>query len=147
MGGGPVVPLGSTPALPLGQCAEAKACLEGADIVYTAGFFLTVSVPAIVRAGKHCLTNGKTMCLNLSAPFIVQFFGAQLAEVMPYVDILFGNEDEAREYAKANDWGTEDVSEIAKKCVTLPKEVPPPPLGDHAAPSEPQHPPRPRPPH
>mmetsp|Transcript_132361 Transcript_132361/g.229525 ORF Transcript_132361/g.229525 Transcript_132361/m.229525 type:complete len:341 (-) Transcript_132361:187-1209(-) len=104
------------------KCAEAKSCVEGADIVYSAGFFLTVSVPAIVRAGKHCLQNNKTMCLNLSAPFIVQFFGAQLAEVMPYVDILFGNDDEAKEYAKANKFDTEDVAEIAKKCVDLPKE-------------------------
>jgi adenosine kinase len=105
-----------------GECAEAKACLEGADIIYSAGFFLTVSVPSIVRAGKHCLENKKTMCLNLSAPFIVQFFGTQLAEVMPYVDILFSNDDEAKEYAKANNLGTEDVAEIAKKCVELPKE-------------------------
>lgn len=29
--------------------AAAKSCLEGSDIVYSAGFFLTVSVPAIVR--------------------------------------------------------------------------------------------------
>lgn len=59
------------------------------------------------RAGKHCLQNKKTMCLNLSAPFIVQFFGAQLGEVMPYVDILFGNDDEAKEYAKGNNFNTE----------------------------------------
>eukprot|EP00667_Euglena_gracilis_P017822 EG_transcript_18833 len=103
-------------------CAAAKAALEGADIIYSAGFFLTVSVPSIVRAGKHSLANNKTLCLNLSAPFIVQFFGSQLAEVMPYVDILFGNDDEAKEYAKANNLGTEDVAEIATKCVALPKE-------------------------
>lgn len=103
-------------------CKEAKDCLEGADIIYSAGFFLTVSVPSIVRAGKYCLANKKTMCFNLSAPFIVQFFGTQMAEVMPYVDILFSNDDEAKEYAKANNLGTEDVSEIAKACVALPKE-------------------------
>lgn len=30
--------------------------------------------------------------MNLSAPFISQFFKEPLMKVMPYVDILFGNE-------------------------------------------------------
>jgi adenosine kinase len=30
------------------------------------------------------------MCLNLSAPFICQFFKDPLLQVMPFVDFLFG---------------------------------------------------------
>ena len=30
--------------------------------------------------------------MNLSAPFIAQFFKGPLMEAMPHVDILFGNE-------------------------------------------------------
>jgi len=41
---------------------------------------------------KHASDNNKIFCMNLSAPFISQFFKEPLMKVMPYVDILFGNE-------------------------------------------------------
>lgn len=41
---------------------------------------------------KHASENNKLFCLNLSAPFICQFFKDNLMQVMPYVDVLFGNE-------------------------------------------------------
>lgn len=55
------------------------------------GFPLTVCPSAILRIAKHANEN-KTFCMNLSAPFICQFFKDQLLSVLPYVDILFGNE-------------------------------------------------------
>lgn len=45
--------------------------------------------------------------MNLSAPFIVQFFKDNVNKILPYVDYLFGNESEAEAFAKAQDW---DVS-------------------------------------
>merc|ERR1712013_374092 len=63
------------------------------------------------------------MCLNLAAPFIVEFFKSHMAEILPYVDILLANDDEAKWFAKHNGMeDTEDVQEIAKSCVALPKE-------------------------
>lgn len=56
------------------------------------GFFLTVSLESILKVAKHASDNNKIFCMNLSAAFISQFFKAPLMEVMPYVDILFGNE-------------------------------------------------------
>lgn len=46
----------------------------------------------------------QTFALNLSAPFVAQFFKDQVNTVMPYVDYLFGNEDELDAYATANGW-------------------------------------------
>lgn len=40
--------------------------------------------------------------MNLSAPFIAQFFKAQVDEILPFVDILIGNESEAEAYAEAH---------------------------------------------
>ncbi|XP_016390154.1 adenosine kinase-like [Sinocyclocheilus rhinocerous] len=74
------------------------------------GFFLTVSLESILKVAKHASENNKIFCLNLSAPFICEFFKEALMKVMPYVDILFGNET------------TEDIEEIAKKAQSLPKE-------------------------
>lgn len=43
--------------------------------------------------------------MNLSAPFIPQFFKAQVDELMPFVDILIGNESEAEAYADSHELG------------------------------------------
>ncbi len=59
--------------------------------------------------------------MNLSAPFLCQFFLDKLLEVMPYVDILFGNESEAAAFAEANKWETRDLTEIAKLAAALPR--------------------------
>jgi adenosine kinase len=42
--------------------------------------------------------------MNLSAPFIPQFFKSQVDEILPYVDILIGNESEAQAYADSHEW-------------------------------------------
>jgi len=97
-----------------------QGLLSSAKIVYTAGFFLTVSVPSMVGIGKHCAANGKTYCLNLSAPFIPQFFKDPVAEVMPYVDFLFANESEAAIYGTTNGLG-EDIEKVALAIAAMPK--------------------------
>ncbi|KAL1262994.1 hypothetical protein QQF64_005733, partial [Cirrhinus molitorella] len=66
--------------------------VEKAQVYYIAGFFLTVSLESILKVAKHASENNKIFCLNLSAPFICEFFKEALMKVMPYVDILFGNE-------------------------------------------------------
>lgn len=46
-------------------------------------------------------------------------FKKTLMDAMPYVDFLFGNETEARAFAKSEGWETEDVAEIALKVCSL----------------------------
>ncbi|XP_056292254.1 adenosine kinase isoform X1 [Pseudoliparis swirei] len=96
--------------------------VEKANVYYIAGFFLTVSVESILKVAKHASEKNKLFCLNLSAPFICQFFKDNLMQVMPYVDVLFGNETEAAAFAKEQDFDTEDIKEIAKKAQALPKD-------------------------
>ncbi|KAM4607756.1 adenosine kinase [Polymixia lowei] len=95
--------------------------VEKAKVYYIAGFFLTVSLESILKVAKHASENNKLFCLNLSAPFICQFFKDNLMQVMPYVDVLFGNETEAAAFGKAQDFETKDIEEIAKKAQALPK--------------------------
>ncbi|KAM9847937.1 adenosine kinase-like [Aulostomus maculatus] len=95
--------------------------VEKAKVYYIAGFFLTVSLESILKVAKHASENNKLFCLNLSAPFICQFFKDNLMQVMPYVDVLFGNETEAGAFAKEQDFETKDIKEIAKKAQALPK--------------------------
>merc|ERR1712051_1080370 len=96
--------------------------VQAAKVVYSAGFFLTVSVDSMVRVAQHCAENNKTYCLNLSAPFLIQFFKDQMMSVMPYADIVFGNETEALTYAETFSLGTKDISKIAQAISMLPKE-------------------------
>jgi adenosine kinase len=99
----------------------AKAIYESAKFYYIAGFFLTVSVPSLEIVAEHALANNKPFCLNLSAPFIIDFFGDQVATAMAYADYLFCNESEAAAYAKKHDLG-EDLKEVALKVAAMPKK-------------------------
>uniref|UniRef100_A0A7N6AWZ4 Adenosine kinase n=1 Tax=Anabas testudineus TaxID=64144 RepID=A0A7N6AWZ4_ANATE len=92
--------------------------VKKAKVYYIAGFFLTVSPESIVKVAKHASDNNKIFCMNLSAPFISQFFKEPLMKVMPYVDILFGNET----VSTTKRVHTDDIAEIAKKTQNLPKE-------------------------
>lgn len=100
---------------------EAKEIIASAKIYYIAGFFLTVSVESLLHVAEHSLANKKTFCLNLSAPFIVDFFGDQLGQALPYADFLFGNESEAAAFGKKHNLG-EDLKEVALKAAAMPKK-------------------------
>ncbi|XP_078498864.1 adenosine kinase isoform X1 [Lissotriton helveticus] len=95
--------------------------VEKAQVYYIAGFFLTVSPPSILKVASQASEKNKLFGLNLSAPFISQFFKEPLMQVMPYVDILFGNETEALAFGQGQGFKTEDIKEIAQKTQALPK--------------------------
>ncbi|XP_078442172.1 adenosine kinase 2-like [Wolffia australiana] len=99
---------------------ENWALVEKAKYIYIAGFFLTVSPAAIQLVAEHAAANHKVFCMNLSAPFICEFFREVQEKAMPYVDYLFGNETEAQTFAKVHGWETDDVPEIALKISQLP---------------------------
>ncbi|KAI9569424.1 Ribokinase-like protein [Boletus coccyginus] len=89
--------------------------VQGARVFYVEGFFLRHGVESALVLSKHASENNKTLVLNLSAPYIIKSFTAQLEQILPYADILIGNESEAQEYARAilkSD--TTDMAQIAK---------------------------------
>lgn len=66
-------------------------------IIYFTFFFqqsfpLTVSPSSVLRIAKHAQESGKVFTMNLSAPFLCQFFKEPMLKTLPFVDILFGNE-------------------------------------------------------
>ena len=75
--------------------------VEKAKYCYISGFFLTVSIDSILAVAKHCAETNKHFMMNISAPFIPLAFKEQLLSVIPYIDILFGNENEAEAFSKA----------------------------------------------
>ena len=100
---------------------EMLATIEKAKFFYNAGFFLTVDCASIQQIAKHAAENDKTYMMNLSAPFLVDFFSEQMNAAMPYVDVLFGNEIEAASFAKKQGWGEISTGECALRAARLPK--------------------------
>ncbi|XP_052765161.1 uncharacterized protein LOC128206616 [Mya arenaria] len=98
------------------------ALVEKAQFYYCAAFPLTVSPKTVLRLAKHSHEKGKTFCMNLSAPFLCQFFKEPLLNTLPYVDFLFGNETEAVTFSKENELETEKIPEIALKIAAWKKE-------------------------
>ncbi|KAI9031864.1 Ribokinase-like protein [Phycomyces nitens] len=103
--------------------AENWKLVEEAEYYYAGSFFLThdggfASATAI---SEHAAKNNKTFALNLSAPFLSQFFKERLDSIIKNTDVLFGNEDEATTYSAQAGWNTTDIKEIAKKLSQLPK--------------------------
>ena len=45
-----------------------------------------------------------------------------MSSVLPFTDIIFGNETEAAAYSEVNNLGTTEISEIALRLAMLPKE-------------------------
>lgn len=104
------------------EAAERQAVLNRASIVYSSGFFLTVSPDSMVAAGKHCADNNKVYAINLAAPFIPPVCAEPLARVLPYADYVFGNESEAASWAEANGMGKATSAEVALTIAKLPKQ-------------------------
>jgi adenosine kinase len=101
----------------------AQEIVQSAQYYYCAGFFLTVSVESLVQvAEEQAVANNKVFGLNFSAPFIVEFFGEQLATAISYADVVFGNESEAETYAKKNGLDASDLSAVALAVAALPKK-------------------------
>ncbi|CAB0017227.1 unnamed protein product [Nesidiocoris tenuis] len=106
------------------QNPDVQKLLANADYYYSSSFFLTVSLETILEVAQIALKRDKLFIMNLSAPFLCSIFSSQQMEAFPYVDILFGNDEEAKTFAREQDLGTEDVKEIALKMTTLPKQNP-----------------------
>lgn len=97
-------------------------------IFYVEGFFLMVSMDSIRILAQNALDSTrqgrpKLFCLNLSAVYVMSANWRELEELMPYVDILFANDDEARAYAKAAGWDEADLTKIAQRVADLPKHL------------------------
>merc|ERR1712137_477878 len=104
------------------QQSENMAILSGAKIVYSAGFFATVSPASMKIAAQKTVETNAFYCLNLSAPFLMQVppFKAVLTEMIAYTDYLFCNETEAQTWAETEGWDTADIAFIATRLSLIP---------------------------
>ncbi|EWM21385.1 adenosine kinase [Nannochloropsis gaditana] len=100
---------------------KAKEMIAEAKMFYIASFFLTVSVESLLVVADHAVEHNKIFAMNLSAPFLIQFFAEPMAQALPYTDYVFGNESEATAYGELQGWGT-DIPTIALRLAAAPKK-------------------------
>jgi len=93
--------------------------IQKAKYFYVTGFF--VSDDTTLAVAKHAAEHNKYFLFNLSATFIIDVKWDLLNQLMPYTDVIFGNEDEWAAFGKKSGWGT-DLSVILEKTAQLPKE-------------------------
>merc|ERR1719333_463937 len=104
------------------QVPENLAVVEKAKVIYSAGFFATVSPPSMKIAWETAVKTGALYCVNLSAPFLMQVppFKAVFVDAIPHADFLFGNETEAMTWAETEGWETKDIAFIATRLSLIP---------------------------
>jgi len=95
--------------------------VHAARFYYVGGFHLTACVPAVMALAEEAAKENKVFVLNLSAPFIPQFFKEQLDGVLPYCDYVIGNETEAAAFAEGHGLEGKSVSEIGAAIAGLEK--------------------------
>lgn len=103
------------------ELAESKRLIEAAKFIYASGFFIAVSADSMMHLATHAHARGHSFIMNLSAPFVSQFFKEPLEKLLPYIDILFGNEAEAAAFAKSFNINETNCTKIALKIASLPK--------------------------
>ncbi|KAK4874843.1 hypothetical protein RN001_014203 [Aquatica leii] len=91
--------------------------VQTGSCIYVPGFFLSVSVDCVLTIAKN--TTEKIFALNLSAPFIVERYSQEIFWLLPYVDLLFGNESELRALARAFGFTSKNLNQISKYVYTL----------------------------
>ena len=69
------------------------------------GYFLTVSADIVHKVAKQALQNKKLFIMNLSSVKTIETCTPSFISLLPYIDILFGNETEAQALAKALRYG------------------------------------------
>lgn len=92
---------------------DVDAAIQKAHFYYVTSYVMTVNDDLPVVIASHALNEGKTFCLNLSAPFLCKFFTKSLLKTMPYVDILFGTAEELLDLSSANNLAHATVEEAA----------------------------------
>ncbi|KAI6653740.1 hypothetical protein LOD99_3244 [Oopsacas minuta] len=104
------------------QQPENWALVEKASFFYVAGFFFTVNPESIMAVAKHATEKNKVFSMNISAPFLAQFYLEPLKQAMEYADFIFANEHEYKAFAEHNGWGEGlSLAEIGLKIAALPK--------------------------
>jgi len=93
---------------------EIQTLLKKVDIVYTTGYFLTVSPKTMIELGKHCAEHNKLFVFSIAAPFAVELYWESFQNVYSYADVIICNHDEAITFLKKANLPHDNLKESVK---------------------------------
>ncbi|KAB0793589.1 hypothetical protein PPYR_13209 [Photinus pyralis] len=99
------------------------AAVREASYYYIPGFFLCVSRECVLTVAKYSAGHAKTFAFNISAPFIANLYRDDILELLPHVDILFGNEAEIRALADVLGYTGSNLGDILLQVNKLTKGI------------------------
>ena len=76
---------------------------DQAAVFYVSGHALSVSPESTMLLTKETTRdqfNQKKMVLDIGAPYVCREYSSELRQLIPFVDLVFANENQARAYAK-----------------------------------------------
>eukprot|EP00756_Hemistasia_phaeocysticola_P036576 Hpha_TRINITY_DN16649_c0_g1::TRINITY_DN16649_c0_g1_i1::g.182764::m.182764/K00856/E2.7.1.20, ADK; adenosine kinase len=93
---------------------------ETAGLYYVTGFFLRTSPDSVTKLAQLAFLRGVELCLNLSAPFVCEGYTDLFRNILPEVDVVFGNGEEAVALARALGLDASSVDAAAEAIQGLP---------------------------
>lgn len=103
------------------QSAEIQDLLKNIGVVYTTGFFLTVSPQSLIELGQHCDQHKKTFIFSVAATFPVDFYWDNMQKVIEYADIIVANESEANAFLTKAGLDKSSLKAATKLIAQFPK--------------------------
>ena len=103
---------------------DAQQVIKNAKFFYLGGFFLTHGLESALILAKEAKSRDVPFSMNLSAPFIPQFFKSQVDEILPYADLVFGNETEAEAWAAVHGLEGKDLPTITQAIADYESSTP-----------------------
>ncbi|XP_022671354.1 adenosine kinase 2-like isoform X1 [Varroa destructor] len=76
--------------------------VERARFFYVTCYFLSGNAEVVLEVAHHSHQRGKVLCLNLSASFLMALHREKICSILPYVDIVFGNDSELEAFIEAH---------------------------------------------
>ncbi|XP_025195500.1 adenosine kinase 1-like [Melanaphis sacchari] len=98
---------------------ENKIIIENAKFYLATGFFLQVNAKAVQKIAKVAFERKCPFLYNMSAPFIYQFYMDSVMSIFRFVNIVVGNDEEAKAFSEGQNWNLDNIEEIASKLSTF----------------------------
>ncbi len=95
--------------------------IKQAQFFYIGGFVFPVCNQVIFDIARHAAETKKTLIMNLSATYLCKYYADMHLDILPYIDILFGNGKEATEFCRLRNIDADNVGEMALKISAMPK--------------------------
>lgn len=93
-----------------------------AKYFYYSGFPLINCPDVLLRVSRYAVDNDRLVAFNLSATLICREFTQEVLKLLPFIDVLFGNQEEALAFSQAAGLNLTDVKEIAMFIARYKKE-------------------------